>query len=142
MNLQERLAKINKVFQVFLPKISVKLPPEVKAQWLVDLRSGEFDQARSYLRASITPKTLGYCCIGVICNRHGKWATSPKYTLWRANEDVNLIAPLDEKPLLFLGQLPVSMFGVGKEVWIFLARLNDEYHWTFPEIAEWIEEYL
>lgn len=38
--------------------------PEIKAQWITDLRSGEFNQARSALHTN-----LGYCCLGVLCDQ-------------------------------------------------------------------------
>jgi hypothetical protein len=39
--------------------------PEIKAQWLADLRSGEYRQSTGAL-ASIDG---GYCCLGVLCEQ-------------------------------------------------------------------------
>jgi hypothetical protein len=39
--------------------------PEIKAQWVADLRSGEYEQAKSYLAS----KGDGYCCLGVLCEQ-------------------------------------------------------------------------
>lgn len=36
--------------------------PEVKAKWLVELRSGKYKQGRVYLNQG-----GNYCCIGVLC---------------------------------------------------------------------------
>lgn len=36
---------------------------DVKAKWLAALRSGDYKQARGYLRTE-----AGYCCFGVLCD--------------------------------------------------------------------------
>lgn len=46
-----------------------KLVPEIKAEWIKALRSGEYEQGRIGLRHGDT-----YCCLGVLCDiavRHG-----------------------------------------------------------------------
>jgi hypothetical protein len=40
-----------------------KMNPEIKAEWLRALRSGEFRQARDKLR----DKGGAFCCLGVLC---------------------------------------------------------------------------
>jgi hypothetical protein len=47
--------------------------PEIKAQWLTALRSGEFRQARQLLR---TPE--GYCCLGVLCELAARAGAIPE----------------------------------------------------------------
>lgn len=44
-----------------------RLNPEVKAQWVAALRSGEYTQAAGALRNS-----KGFCCLGVLCDLHHK----------------------------------------------------------------------
>jgi hypothetical protein len=49
----------------------VKMNPEVKAKWLMALRSGEFTQGKGALRVmkdSIrSPSGESHCCLGVLC---------------------------------------------------------------------------
>jgi hypothetical protein len=50
---------------------------EIKAQWVADLRSGEFPQGRRALRKTVNPDTgkvyadgkARFCCLGVLCER-------------------------------------------------------------------------
>jgi hypothetical protein len=37
--------------------------PEIKAQWVEALRSGEYEQTNGYLRTD-----SGFCCLGVLCD--------------------------------------------------------------------------
>jgi hypothetical protein len=45
----------------------LRMDPEVKAVWLTDLRSGEYQQTTARLRDQD-----GYCCLGVLCDRYRK----------------------------------------------------------------------
>jgi hypothetical protein len=42
----------------------MSMNPEIKAQWIADLRSGEFEQGQSYLNADGK-----LCCLGVLCEQ-------------------------------------------------------------------------
>lgn len=44
--------------------------PEIKAEWLAALRSGEYRQERGQLRSAsiLTEDKYGYCCLGVLCD--------------------------------------------------------------------------
>jgi hypothetical protein len=42
---------------------------EIKAQWLKDLRSGEFIQGPSYLERVYDGDTRKLCCLGVLCRQ-------------------------------------------------------------------------
>ena len=39
------------------------MTPELKARWIVALRSGEYTQGRN----ALNPATNCYCCLGVLC---------------------------------------------------------------------------
>ena len=41
--------------------------PEIKAQWLAALRSGEYQQTNGALRREQPDGSVGYCCLGVLC---------------------------------------------------------------------------
>jgi hypothetical protein len=41
--------------------------PEIKAEWLKALRSGDYEQAEDALR-----NDSGFCCLGVLCDLHAK----------------------------------------------------------------------
>ena len=43
------------------------MKPDIKAQWLTALRSGDYQQGRGHLRRGDQ-----YCCLGVLCNLYGK----------------------------------------------------------------------
>ena len=43
------------------------MKPEIKAQWLTALRSGDYQQGQNYLRQGDQ-----YCCLGVLCDLYGK----------------------------------------------------------------------
>ena len=40
---------------------------EIKAQWLTDLRSGEFEKGKGYLK-----RNGKFCCLGVLCDQAEK----------------------------------------------------------------------
>jgi hypothetical protein len=46
--------------------------PELKQKWLAALRSGEYKQARGYLKTE-----FGYCCLGVLCDVSGLGEFTP-----------------------------------------------------------------
>lgn len=48
------------------------LPPELKAQWVAALRSGEYKQGHGELR---TNGGTRYCCLGVLTDLHPEFAT-------------------------------------------------------------------
>lgn len=63
--------------------------PEIKAEWLAALRSGEYQQGKSHLkRADDDSKTLRYCCLGVLCELAikagvGEWYEDEGKYAWR-----------------------------------------------------------
>lgn len=45
----------------------MSMNPEIKAQWIAALRSGEYQQGRGYLN-SHTEEGDKFCCLGVLCD--------------------------------------------------------------------------
>lgn len=128
--------------------------PEVKAKWVAALRSGEYKQARGYLRVAKTVDgASGFCCLGVLCDL--------------AVKEGVIEAPMEEDGIYVFGpnketktlpgvvtdwaeledESPEVMVD-GEEVE--LARLNDTGldlmddlgRWSFEQIADTIEENL
>jgi len=61
--------------------------PEIKAQWVAALRSGEYKQGRHRLRDGDR-----FCCLGVLCNLHAQ--AHPKIAATQNSKDVYLGADL------------------------------------------------
>lgn len=114
------------------------MKPDVKAQWVAALRSGEYKQGQHYLRFNDS-----FCCLGVLCNLHAQ-----------AHPD---IAAAQHSPMRYLGHtsalpsavqewagLPHEYDGAFVTIRGSLAHLaihNDNGR-TFDEIATAIEEQL
>lgn len=94
-----------------------RMKPEVKAKWLEDLRSGEYEQGRWTLKHQINNT---YCCLGVLAE--GQRCLTRPGSAW-----------LDESQL--------QLTGLSEGVQGFLSHMNDAGH-SFAEIADWIEENL
>lgn len=135
--------------------------PEIKAEWLAALRSGEFKQAQGVLQVR---DTNAYCCLGVLCRlavNHGvaqilndeypdsvvyaalDGSTRSSEILPRAiaewaglhtDPDVDTFQPEDCDD--DHGEGPCDCTG-----WRSLAELNDGGS-SFLEIAQYIEEQL
>lgn len=123
-----------------------KMPSHVKAQWLADLRSGEFEQGVGVLHNPVTGKM---CCLGVLCEQAWKAGVVAKYH--QKHQDGWTYGSLTEPDDKSSGYLPraVSVWaGLVKEDYAennpcgLVSRndASDEYHWDFAQIADWIEE--
>ncbi|MFE7797018.1 hypothetical protein [Nocardia sp. NPDC057440] len=121
--------------------------PDIKEKWVTALRSGEFKQGRAMLRS----KNDQYCCLGVLSelaakegvvsraldiNEYGyrygsnSWSTLPSAVAsWAGLPWSDDIGMLPEKAAERYGH-PC------------LAELNDSGHYSFPVIADVIEEWL
>lgn len=51
----------------------MKMNPEIKAKWVADLTSGQYQQGKYYLRS----KDDHYCCLGVLCDQYSKATGTP-----------------------------------------------------------------
>lgn len=121
-----------------------KMNPEVKAQWVAALRSGQYRQAKESLR-----KNGNHCCLGVLCDLFAKGGGK---STWR-KQDLNQVA--DGRAAITCdpdGELPgmavciwssldpdvhVDIGGDIKKLW----QHNDDGA-TFAEIADAIEAQL
>jgi hypothetical protein len=140
------------------------MDPDIKDEWLAALRSGEYQQGKSYLKTGENE----YCCLGVLCvifGRHqdqiidftknvdGQWtfvlpeAKSPiKARVTLPHPEVYKWAGLNEDG----GQTFVATIednGLGTEAPVvspvgLLPGLNDTHGYSFSEIADYIERYL
>lgn len=119
--------------------------PEIKARWVAALRSGEYEQASGCLRAvgdDDANKTLGFCCLGVLCNLHAE--AHPRIAAKETNAD----RYLRESALLpeLVREWARLPFARGAEVEIngFMAALthHNDNGATFAQIADAIEEQL
>lgn len=114
------------------------MKPEIKAQWVAALRSGEYKQGERRLRTKDQ-----FCCLGVLCDLHAK-ATDGAWNLDQRgigvyNDAVSMLpgdviswAGLDRNDPI------VMMDNHGRE----LSCLNDIEKLPFPAIADLIEEQL
>lgn len=119
----------------------MKLNPEVKADWLAALRSGEYPQGRRQLKT-----TQGsYCCIGVLCDISGMGVWSPE-----ADEDCGSSYLMRDHTGTYrawaTAPAPVRDWAVAEhgngEEWEALVKLNDYDRLSFEEIATYIEATL
>lgn len=112
-----------------------------RKQWAKALRSGKYKQTTGALR-----KTAGYCCLGVACEvykqntRHGKWTKDNEFLVGGIGDDVIL----PQKVASYFG-LETNPDIITKEVDdndpgpTDLTSANDEYEYTFKDIADLIE---
>jgi hypothetical protein len=119
--------------------------PDIKAQWVAALRSGEYQQGRSLLR-----REECFCCLGVLCDL----AVKAGVVSWEPPAGVNVqegaqgcgnaVAALPNSVKrwagLELGDPWVTIDGPGKGNW--LSRVNDVLLLKFPAIADLIEAQL
>lgn len=128
--------------------------PDIKAQWVAALRSGEYTQTKGYLHRTEpdgdTP--AGYCCLGVLCDIAEKAEVVTGEII-----DSGLHAPkrlryYDGDAQTLPGNV-VVWSGIGDEnpiveVYInslrseTLATLNDSHGYTFAQLADVIEAQL
>lgn len=114
-------------------------------KWVDALRSGEYEQTTGRLRDD-----AGFCCLGVACDLYGKeknvaWEEDgvflgrndllpPAVREWlgldRNNPELAYISPGDDD--IVVG---TSSYGV----YLPASELNDDYGWTFEQIADAIE---
>ena len=109
---------------------------QVKEKWLSSLRSGDYQQTKSYLH-----KEDGFCCLGVLCDIYGK----EHNVEWNFDEDGNYYKFQDHPATLSLSVMEWA--GVGSSnpyignVAETLSGLNDT-GFTFNEIADIIEKHF
>lgn len=130
-----------------------KLKPEVKAKWLEALRSGRYQQGRSYLHTASPDGEDRFCCLGVLCDlaaNDGIVRTSVGH-----DDAIAYIGqPLDVETAIPPGSVVHWAYQKLPEPgdrWkiltqelgtTYLPELNDDDRLTFSEIADLIEEYM
>lgn len=120
----------------------VKMDPEVKAEWLAALRSGNYRQGRGYLRRNLGDGNEGFCCLGIVCDLYAK--ANPEEGKWEISSGRHgsmFYAGADNAAT----DLPNEVQDWAKlrsdSVRSYLARQNDGGY-SFLDIANWIEENL
>lgn len=129
--------------------------PQVKQMWLDALRSGEYQQTTGKLRRpSGNPiQADGYCCLGVLCNLHAE----EHHNSWDRNDAscydylgdhehlprqvIEWAGLTSENPHVstrhvFPGDVEPSYVKAS------IAEFNDDFDFTFSQIADLIEEQL
>lgn len=110
-------------------KTYAKMDPTLKAQWLKNLRSGEYNQGPDVLRRN----DERFCCLGVLCdtiNPNG-WEPAPGRYRFVGSGEPNEFRTCDFKHHDILDLDAENV----------LVRMNDSGK-SFAEIADWIEENL
>jgi hypothetical protein len=99
---------------------------EIKQKWVAALRSGKYSQTRETLQDE-----NGFCCLGVLCEVMKLPKPIPYIYTFRGKHL--------EKDLThdFRDSVGLSYTAEGE-----LIELNDKEHYSFAEIAEYIEENL
>lgn len=121
--------------------------PDVKAQWVAALRSGEYEQAHGYLKVVDEGGGVGYCCLGVLCELMPGVERTIKT---RAGSSIpgyfgdHSYLPPEVREWAGLAQAdPLVSVSLGEESRRFrLSDLNDEEQYSFAEIADVIEAQL
>lgn len=129
---------------------------EIKAQWVAALRSGEYRQGRSQLRTE-TPDGHRYCCLGVLCDLAAKagighWFDNVFYKTdvdTHYSEDYSATIPPEfvwkwagytaTDSAGFLIKDPIVAAQVDSKTSESLVGLNDNWNWSFEEIANAVE---
>ena len=102
---------------------------KVKALWVKRLRSKKDKQGKFFLKDG----DGRMCCMGVlaeICRVPSERVKPDKYYLY------------DFEGLGMSAYPPAGFKGLTKKQIGILMQLNDRDQWTFPQIADWIEENL
>ena len=112
----------------------------VRTLWIEALRSGEYKQTREYLH-----NPQGYCCLGVLCDIFRKQNPSScewvlpqdkgSYVFSTNEEEDGWVQEESYPPILVRDWAGLSYSNM-----MALAKLNDDDHFTFNEIANVLEE--
>jgi len=142
--------------------------PEIKQLWLEALRSGKYEQGKSLLR----PDDNSYCCLGVLCqiaeergickyvpsDTHKGFTVGYPDVFQDGYDDGNLYEDSElpwvvkqwagvesENPKITLNEKNIKEYFKGTmqdNTKVSLAELNDNFGYTFAELADIIEEQL
>ena len=111
------------------------IPFELKRKWLEALRSGSYEQGRTYLKyTEFSRQRNSWCCLGVLCKVAELKQENRGDGVWVFSSELDSTALL--LPLGFR-----SSIGVTSEQELLLSAMND-HGTSFLEIADWIEKNL
>lgn len=114
--------------------------PDIKAQWVAALRSGEYKQGKERLH---TAKDDSYCCLGVLCEvavKAGVDLAIDAYSVGKSYDNDG--HTLNEKVQTWAGLLDCNpRTSEGEYEDLELAGLNDQGY-TFEQLAAVIERDL
>lgn len=129
-----------------------KMNPEIKADWVESLRSGEYDQTYGALHKVKTlgelnegQSPVGYCCLGVLSDLAKKAGVIESHTAENGTYEMfdGGMCFLSEKVLKWAGMEghPTVRQPNGAGL-TSLDNINDSEEYTFDEIADIIEAQL
>jgi hypothetical protein len=102
---------------------------ELKERWVAALRSGDYPQTQNELCNS-----EGYCCLGVLCDIVDN-------TKWKNSEDGVISYDFgDSQHNEFPAIRWLVNVSLGYVTAQYLSTLNDEKHYDFHDIAQWITD--
>lgn len=120
------------------------MKPEIKAAWVAALRSGKYKQGMKFLN-----RNGAFCCLGVLCEL-AKEAGVTETTNHSAFKNIVMYSDKCSMPPTVVYQWsglsapvvpsPPNIKSRHNEVSI--AELNDEYNYTFDQLADLIERHL
>lgn len=119
------------------------LLPAVKREWVHELRHGRWIQGRGALCRVRSGKedngrkqSYAFCCLGVLAEVSGlPWRESRKRDFLDGEDTWWLESEYGDEASIAEGILDSDLTGI-------LVELNDEFDWTFKQIADWVEKNL
>lgn len=130
------------------------IPDELLDPWLKALRSGEFEQTKFRLHRLVRSEAfdgeirpVGYCCMGVACEiNRDKFERVDSYGEVEIFDNSDGLLPFVLRDLYGLdgyGTLEVMIQDkYGFPSHLSLASLNDQYDFTFPQIADVLDYFM
>jgi hypothetical protein len=128
---------------------TTKMNPQIKAEWMARLRSGEFEQGKRALQ-----KNGKFCCLGVLSEIAADAGVAERCSFNSVNGDGDpvvsvryndytgtLSSEIGRWSGLYGLEVPDEA-GDPVNVETMLMHMNDHLGKTFPEIADWVEENL
>lgn len=129
-----------------------KMDPYWKTEWLRELRSGKWKQAKSNLRVVDKDGTYSYCCLGVLQNitgapfprsDHGEMTATACKLTGVSNLGDFPCGPINISVKEEIVTVNGKLISDDMEMKISaLYELNDDLGWNFNQIADFIEEHF
>lgn len=127
-----------------------KMDAVIKQKWITALRSGEYKQFQGRLSSDDGKR---HCCIGVLAivllqHDRNKWQTrivvddGRVYALNSPTDILHTMLASDDLCKLKLYQYVGDFDSTVSQLLASKNDLNGDEHWSFNQIADWIEENL